>query len=301
MLVTKLFDGPIDIIGDIHGEIGSLFSLLDILGYNGRGEHAGGRRLVFVGDVVDRGPDSIGCLQVVKGMVEGGRAQMVLGNHELNLLRGSRKHGNLWFWGEEEVIRKDKGGISYQTLADETFRREALTFLRGMPLVLEREGCRVVHACWDQDSIKKLRSFDGDVMEAYLKFQEEVKQQDIELAARRSADEEENRNLEIERELNKQNGNPVLVTCSGKEERAAERFYAGGKWRDVDRHRWWNRYEEEDLVVFGHYWRSFPRPSSLPDAIQKFRPSGPDMFADLPANKLLGPRRSACCIDYSVG
>ncbi|EKX31114.1 hypothetical protein GUITHDRAFT_122679 [Guillardia theta CCMP2712] len=301
MLVSSMFDGPVDIIGDVHGEIGALLSVLDVLGYNGHGEHAEGRRLVFVGDVVDRGPDSVRCLQVVRGMVESGRAQMVLGNHELNLLRGSRKHGNLWFWGEEEVIRKDKAKISFQTLADEAFREEALSFLRKLPLVLEREDCRVVHACWDDESISKLRSSPGDVMDAYRKFQEEVKHRDSELAARRSEQEGMARDIEIERELNRQNGNPVLVTCSGKEERAAERFFAGGKWRDVDRNRWWNKYEEEKLVVFGHYWRSFPRSLSLPLEIQNFKPSGPDMFPDVPANKLLGPRQSACCIDYSVG
>ena len=53
-LVDKLFSGPIDIIGDVHGEIGALLSLLDLLGYDGQGNHAEGRRLVFLGDLGDR-------------------------------------------------------------------------------------------------------------------------------------------------------------------------------------------------------------------------------------------------------
>ena len=59
-LVGELFDGPLDIIGDVHGECGTLCKLLDRLGYDGNGDHPEGRRLVFVGDLVDRGPDSPG-------------------------------------------------------------------------------------------------------------------------------------------------------------------------------------------------------------------------------------------------
>ena len=48
----------IDVIGDIRGECGTLCELLDRLGYDGNGAHPEGRRLVFVGDLIDRGgPD----------------------------------------------------------------------------------------------------------------------------------------------------------------------------------------------------------------------------------------------------
>jgi len=77
----------------------------------GQGNHAQGRRLVFVGDLVDRGPDSVSIVEFVRKIVSAGKAQMVLGNHEMNLLRGERKHGNHWFWGLPEVIRKDKAAI----------------------------------------------------------------------------------------------------------------------------------------------------------------------------------------------
>jgi len=45
-----------DVIGDIHGECGTLCELLDRLGYDGNGAHPEGRRLVFVGDLIDRLP-----------------------------------------------------------------------------------------------------------------------------------------------------------------------------------------------------------------------------------------------------
>ena len=57
-LVQRLPEGPLDIVGDIHGEIAALEQLLAHLGYDGQGNHPEGRRLVFVGDFCDRGPDS---------------------------------------------------------------------------------------------------------------------------------------------------------------------------------------------------------------------------------------------------
>ncbi|MFN8609650.1 MAG: polynucleotide kinase-phosphatase [Vulcanimicrobiota bacterium] len=72
--------GPFDIIGDIHGCLGELEKLLIMVG----GE---GRRLVFLGDLVDRGPDSVGVLRRVMGLVQEGRALCVPGNHDIKLLR----------------------------------------------------------------------------------------------------------------------------------------------------------------------------------------------------------------------
>ncbi len=68
--VAPLFEGPIDVIGDVHGEIGPLRELLGRLGYDAAGKHADGRRLVFVGDLGDRGPDSPAVFELVRGMVE---------------------------------------------------------------------------------------------------------------------------------------------------------------------------------------------------------------------------------------
>jgi hypothetical protein len=98
-LVRQLFAGPIDVVGDVHGELGALRRLLGRLGYARDGAHPEGRRLAFVGDLVDRGPDTPGVLALVRRLVEAGRAQCVLGNHEFNVLRGVRKPDNSWFAG----------------------------------------------------------------------------------------------------------------------------------------------------------------------------------------------------------
>ncbi|WP_075732264.1 polynucleotide kinase-phosphatase [Streptomyces acidiscabies] len=73
--------GPFDIVGDIHGCGSELESLLGKLGYVD-GVHPQGRTAVFVGDLVDRGPDSPGVLRRVMSMVKSGNALCVPGNHE---------------------------------------------------------------------------------------------------------------------------------------------------------------------------------------------------------------------------
>jgi polynucleotide kinase-phosphatase len=87
--------GPFDIIGDVHGCASELRTLLTELGwkleYDGDlaagATHPEGRQAVFVGDLVDRGPDTPGVLRLVMGMVRAGTALCVSGNHEAKLVR----------------------------------------------------------------------------------------------------------------------------------------------------------------------------------------------------------------------
>ena len=92
--------GPFDIIGDVHGCYNELVELLAKLGYaisHTEGDHPSvtclppdGRKAVFLGDLVDRGPDSPGVLRLVMQMVAQGNAYCVPGNHDIKLLRKLR-------------------------------------------------------------------------------------------------------------------------------------------------------------------------------------------------------------------
>ncbi|HEX4124281.1 MAG TPA: polynucleotide kinase-phosphatase, partial [Tepidisphaeraceae bacterium] len=92
---NRTFDhGPFDIIGDIHGCYDELIELLNKLGYDtadlGRVAPPAGRKAVFVGDLVDRGPKSPEVIRLVRPMVESGNALCVPGNHDMKLLRKLR-------------------------------------------------------------------------------------------------------------------------------------------------------------------------------------------------------------------
>jgi protein phosphatase len=90
--------GPFDIIGDVHGCADELEELLGKLGYAfaTSGEsvfvHPAGRKAIFVGDLVDRGPRVLDTLQIVRRMVAAGSALCVPGNHDVKLLRHLQGH-----------------------------------------------------------------------------------------------------------------------------------------------------------------------------------------------------------------
>ncbi|MDJ0752241.1 MAG: polynucleotide kinase-phosphatase [Ardenticatenaceae bacterium] len=85
--------GPFDIIGDVHGCYDELAELLHKLGYVMEGNsaaHPQGRRAIFLGDLVDRGPGVVKVLNLVMNMVRDGRALCVPGNHDVKLVRALR-------------------------------------------------------------------------------------------------------------------------------------------------------------------------------------------------------------------
>lgn len=91
--------GPFDIIGDIHGCFSELQTLLQQLGYQitrhddvFSGTHPQGRKVVFLGDLVDRGPDTPNVLRLVMDMVATGTALCVPGNHDIKLMRKLKGH-----------------------------------------------------------------------------------------------------------------------------------------------------------------------------------------------------------------
>ena len=275
-LVRPLFAGAIDLVADVHGEIDALQSLLAHLGYHSR-PHPEGRRLVFLGDLTDRGPDSPAVVDLVGGLLVGGLAQCVLGNHELNILLDRERHGNGWFYGKEEILDRS-GRMVPQVRANNFIRNRTGSLFRCLPLALESESLRVVHACWRQDAVELLRG-ETDTVQCFRKFESAI-----------VADLDQHGVTDrFDRELAMQNGNPVKVLTSGPEERAAKPFYAGGRMREECRSRWWDEYRDDAWVIFGHYWRI-----SLPDEDEE------KLFDDSRPYATLGNGR-AMCIDYSVG
>ena len=239
-LVQPLFDGPIDVVGDVHGELGALRDLLHHLGYDQHGSHLEGRRLVFVGDLTDRGPDSPGVVALVQSLVELGRAQCVLGNHEWNILLGRKKQDNPWYFGERFV---EDGFLVPQVLADNGVRDRVKEFFGTLPLALEREDARVVHACWHPSMIEVARTATC----AVTLYEQHKRLIDEDHKSRPDLD-------ASDRKLEHQNRNPVKVLTSGLERRAKEPFNASGKLRYEERVPWWEGYHDPQVCLFGHYW-----------------------------------------------
>ncbi|MDH6538340.1 polynucleotide kinase-phosphatase [Streptomyces sp. SPB4] len=128
--------GPFDIIGDIHGCASELETLLGKLGYED-GVHPDGRTAVFVGDLVDRGPDSPGVLRRVMGMVGSGNALCVPGNHENKLgryLKGSKVQLTHGLAETVEQLGRES----------EEFVKEVRTFIAGLVSHYVLDGGRLV-------------------------------------------------------------------------------------------------------------------------------------------------------------
>ncbi|MEU0809764.1 polynucleotide kinase-phosphatase [Streptomyces sp. NPDC005970] len=145
--------GPFDIIGDIHGCRSELETLLGRLGYAldrdtlGRpvdATHPEGRTAVFVGDLVDRGPDSPGVLRLVMGMVASGAALCVPGNHENKLGRYLKGRNVQHTHGLAETIEQ----LEKEDAADPAFRDRVRDFIASLisHYVLDGGALVVCHA-----------------------------------------------------------------------------------------------------------------------------------------------------------
>ena len=304
-LIAPLADGPLDIVGDVHGEIDALESLLAALGYDLDGDHPGGRRLVFVGDLVDRGPSSPAVLRRVAQLVRAGRAQCILGNHELNLLRDVARHGNGWWvTPERPPARTDP--------VDPSEKPAFRDFLETLPLVLERDDLRIVHACWQDDAISQLRrSGARPVLDVYNDFIDGMRERWRSSGLADAYRDEWRRygaqlrdrerpppllSAMARMDTDHQMANPVALVTSGAEQPAAEPLWAGGKWRMVERVRWWERYDDFAPVICGHYWRRYSAVSK--EMMDNY---GPDLFAGVEPHQWMGAQRNVYCVDFSVG
>lgn len=309
-MIQTLPDGPVDIVGDVHGELDALHALLAAAGYDMQGRHPEGRRLVFLGDLVDRGPDSPGVVRLVRGMVEEGRALAILGNHELNLLRGERKAGNDWFWCEHS--HHDQ---RYQpwAWAEPAADADMLRFFSGLPLAVVRDDLRIVHAAWHGPSVAAVQALQpgtelapvfsdwDNLADAQVQANGLLQAAKAEKAAWRHhfADPTvDMAPLTAVGQLDeaRQMLNPLRVLTSGVERCTTRPFFASGQWRFAERVRWWDEYADDVPVVVGHYWRQF-----LPLDRQALGKGDPDLFHEVSPLAWLAPRGKVFCVDYSVG
>lgn len=308
-LVQPLPENPLDIIGDIHGEHTALLALLARLGYNRHGQHPEDRKLVFVGDLCDRGPDSHAVITLVQHLVQQGNAQAILGNHEINLLINDAKDGSGWFFDERYEHDQKNYAPFHRTPVEQ--RQAIKEFLQNLPVALQRDDLRVVHAAWTTPAIAAIRAVPlGQVVKQFHIWDGIAQSTANESGLyRRYLDEKKTWAKELEDEQNpppflhaiaeyeamQQMVNPLKVLTSGVEQPATIPFFAGNRWRFSDRINWWNDYSDDVPVVIGHYWRMFHTQSG------KRSPRYSQLFKDIAPTAWHGKNNKVFCIDYSVG
>lgn len=151
-----------DIIGDVHGCAGKVEGLLRTLGYElqSGAYHHPERQAIFVGDLIDRGPEQVQTLILVRAMVEAGSAQIVMGNHEFNAI--SYATPNPEIPGEFMRPRNEKNRLQHEAFVEQVqvhpgLYAQTIEWFRTFPLYLDLGDIRVIHACWNDQAIDSAR------------------------------------------------------------------------------------------------------------------------------------------------
>ncbi len=157
-----------DIIGDIHGQADKLHALLAHLGYEDRGgayRHPD-RTVIFVGDFIDKGPQQLESVMTARRMVDARTAQAVMGNHEFNAIAWHTPDSDLpgeflrprgGSWGDGN--RKQHAAFLDEVEGNPSLHKEVVDWFMTLPLWLDLPGIRVVHACWHDGYMDKLKPY----------------------------------------------------------------------------------------------------------------------------------------------
>ena len=296
----------IDFIGDIHGHCDELRALLKKLGYV---EHdgafrypGGGRKVVFLGDYIDRGGQVRDTVNLVRAMRDIGSAVALMGNHEFNALCFWQRNGS----GGGHLIKGIPGGylrehsfnkVAIHARTVESYRgrqqefREALDFFKTLPFYLETDLFRAQHACFDADCVQALRGA-GLTCFADGNFDELIA-----------------RACDSHNEYGDSLFHPLDILLKGPEMPLpqGQTFQDGeGVVRKKMRLRWWIDPKNATLRDIALQPGVEFSPSELPELVRRRRFYGeeerPVFFGHywlkgLPA--LI--RKNVCCLDYSIG
>lgn len=149
-------------VGDIHGHAEKLKALLVKLGFtlkNGVYTHPV-HRIVFVGDLVDRGPGQIETIMIVRRMIDAGFARAVMGNHELNAIAWYLPHPEApesYLRQRNDKNRHQHAAFLAETEHDPELHKDLVNWFFTLPLWIDDPDFRVVHACWHPDYVEQLK------------------------------------------------------------------------------------------------------------------------------------------------
>jgi hypothetical protein len=276
----------VDFIGDIHGHAVELENLLLNLGYNNNKNyysHPDERKVVFVGDFIDRGLQIRETLQIVKGMCDNGTAKAVMGNHEYNaILFHTKNHKNGGYYRDhsfKEINHHIETLRQFKDYPEEW--KIYLDWFKNLPLFLETENYRVVHAYWNQNHIEFLKNNPIEWNEEWF-----------------------------EKVTSKNNNEYEVIEdiLKGKEFKLPVGYYfldADKAKREDCRVKWWQQIDKK--TTFGDYL--FDCPDSLKQIALKFEHTPEEIPNDKPIffghywlkeDEPVVSNSNAICLDYSV-
>jgi hypothetical protein len=290
-----------DIIGDIHGELPALRALGRELGYDvdGGWSHPERRFLIFLGDLVDRGAYSLEVADLVHDLVSRRRAVCIMGNHEYNLVAHHLKVPGY-------LKPKRSNAPTIRSIeADPGRWKPVLDFFRTLPIALNLPDLRLIHACWNKDSLAKtepiLRGSPGDDADDTLGWL-------LNHVALRSPFGETGLLPGLPGDTSDKDADvPHEVLMKGFEVDAPEPFKDNdGKLRTYIRAVWWKDGRELVLTdkpqVFGHYWNAPPLKGHFapphPSGHPALRAWGEEMLRLCPPKGRLPLTGDVACVDF---
>lgn len=276
-----------DFIGDIHGYADKLEALLKKMGYslkNGAYAHPE-RKVLFVGDYIDRGAQIKETLRIVRSMVDSGNAIAIMGNHEYNAICfhfPETKAGHLRKHSIQNILQHIETLKQYQNMQSDY--NEAIDWFKTLPLFYETTEFRAVHACWDQNHINLIKGkLINDRLTDELIYEAAIKNTQFHIA--------------------------IEETLKGKEIKMPDGLHfidKGGEYRTEMRIKWWEDPYRTNYRAFSveplHHLPETPVDVSLIRNPGFYGENEPPVFFGhywLKGNPTLY-KNNICCIDYSV-
>jgi ADP-ribosyl-[dinitrogen reductase] hydrolase len=150
-------------IGDIHGQVQKLDALLEQRGADD--EECDDTFYVFIGDLIDNNVgdniNQLRTLERVKALVDAGRAECLMGNHELNAIGWALRHPTTPepLRPHTEDNRKQHGAFLDEVGEDSALHQSWIAWFKRRPLFADFAEIRAIHACWDNDAIARLKPY----------------------------------------------------------------------------------------------------------------------------------------------
>lgn len=151
-----------DLIGDIHGHFKELIQLVSKLGYklkDGKFSHPLNRKIIFVGDYIDRGKEQKRVLMFVKKLVDDNCAIALMGNHEFNAICYATSINDEFIRPHDQKNTKQHQAFLDEYPFNSTEYLETIEWFKTLPLFFEDEGIKVIHAAWIDSEVEKIKPF----------------------------------------------------------------------------------------------------------------------------------------------